>query len=78
MTTDRAGDLVEFHSEWPWHIHYGTVVEVVEEPREFRSGTHMVCKVRWDGDSYFPENAGTITGVPTWNARLRHRKGVRS
>lgn len=83
MSTFQVGQKVAFHSEWPFHIHAGTVIAVDPAHTE-QVGTYdypaqtkpcEAVRVRWDGDQYFPERAGTETWVPTWNQRLKAVKG---
>jgi hypothetical protein len=73
--TYKVGDAVEFHSEWPFAITYGRVLEVGERVREFcTSRTETYVKVEWEDRTWQSKEENErnrITTVPTWNARLR-------
>ena len=55
----QVGAKIEYHGRYPWHIYGGVVVGEAEDSLMGPS-----WQVRWDGDQYFPERAGTLSLVP--------------
>ncbi len=66
----QPGDRVVFHGQNPYWDYHGVVVSTGQPDPGRLDGRLLGVRVRWDGDVYFPEKAGTETVVGSWNHRF--------